>query len=73
MCGSCEVMATEAECICCSEIPVFDHIRDSSSIECTTQHQTFIDNCLNIRALKVSIYDYIQYDEPIDDNEPINE
>lgn len=36
-------------------------------------HQTYIDNCLNIRVLEVSIYDYIQSDGPIDDNEPIKE
>lgn len=72
-CGSCEVMPTEAECICCSEIPVIDHIRDYFGIECITRHQTFIDNCLNIRVLEVSLYDYIQSDGPIDDNEPINE
>nr|XP_034335728.1 uncharacterized protein LOC117692315 [Crassostrea gigas] len=51
-CGSCEVMPTEAECICCSEIPAIDHIRDSFGIECITQHQTVIDNCLNIRVLE---------------------
>uniref|UniRef100_K1PIH5 Uncharacterized protein n=1 Tax=Magallana gigas TaxID=29159 RepID=K1PIH5_MAGGI len=51
-CGSCEVMPTEAECICCSETPAIDHIRDSFGIECITQHQTVIDNCLNIRVLE---------------------
>lgn len=72
-CGSCEVMPTEAECICCSETPAIDHIRDSFGIECITQHQTVIDNCLNIRVLEVSLYDYTQSYGPIDDNEPINE
>lgn len=71
-CGSCKVMPTEAKCICCSEIPAIDHITNSFDIECNTQHQTFIDNCLNIRVLEVCLYDYIQSDSSIDDNEPIN-
>ncbi|XP_062597066.1 P2X purinoceptor 7-like [Saccostrea cucullata] len=72
-CGSCEVMRTTVECICCTEISAVDNIRESSDLECITNHQTFIDNCLNLRVLEVSLYDYIQSEGPIDDNEPINE
>lgn len=66
-------MTTEPECICCAEIPLIDEIRASSQIECITQHQTFINNCLNIRVLEVSMYMYIQLKGPLDDTEPINE
>ena len=67
------MMGTAAECVCCTEISAVDSIRDSSDIECITHHQTFIDNCLNLRVLEVSLYDYIQSEGPLDDNEPINE
>ena len=66
-------MGTTAECVRCTEIPAVDSIRDSSEIECITQPQTFIDNFLNLRVLEVSLYDYIQSQGPLDDNEPINE
>ncbi|XP_078330882.1 uncharacterized protein LOC144624782 [Crassostrea virginica] len=55
------------------EISAVDSIRDSSDIECISHHQTFIDNRLNLRVLEVSLYDYIQSEGPLDDNEPINE
>ncbi|XP_052707441.1 uncharacterized protein LOC128182739 [Crassostrea angulata] len=67
-----ETMTTVPECICCAEIPLIDEIRANSQIECITQHQAFIDNCLNIRVLEVSMYMYIQSQGPLDDNEPIN-
>ena len=72
-CGSCEVMKTRAECVCCVEITATDHIRESCDLECITQHQSFIDNCLNVRVLEVSMYDFIQREGPLDDNEHINE
>ena len=63
-------MGTTAECTAISAV---DNIRDSSDIKCITHHQTFIDNCLNLRVLEVSLYVYIQSEGPLDDNEPINE
>ncbi|XP_078336317.1 uncharacterized protein LOC111122058 [Crassostrea virginica] len=72
-CGSCEAMKTRAECVCCVEITAIDHIRESCDLECITQHQSFIDNCLNVRVLEVSMYDFIQREGPLDDNEHINE
>ncbi|XP_061195119.1 P2X purinoceptor 7-like [Saccostrea echinata] len=72
-CGSCEVMRTSIECVCCAEISLTQQICEDCNLECITQHQTFIDNCLNERVLEVSLYNYIQTEGPLDDNEPINE
>ena len=70
---SCGQFKTQAECVCCVEITATDHIRESCDLECITQHQSFIDNCLNVRVLEVSMYDFIQREGPLDDNEHINE
>ncbi|XP_078322312.1 uncharacterized protein LOC144622019, partial [Crassostrea virginica] len=72
-CGACQSMGTLAECVCCVETQAVNFIRESSDLECITHHQTFIDNCLNVRVLEVSLHDYIQRDGPLDDNEPIYE
>lgn len=61
------------ECTCCAEFPLVDQIRESSELECITDHETFRDNCLNARVLEVSLHEYIQREGPLDDNEPINE
>ncbi|XP_078335855.1 uncharacterized protein LOC111133080 [Crassostrea virginica] len=72
-CGACQSMRTVAECVCCVETQAVNFMRESSDLECITHHQTFIDNCLNVRVLEVSLHDYIQRDGPLDDNEPIHE
>ena len=70
---ACQSMMTLAECVCCVETQAVNFIRESSNLECITDHQTFIDNCLNVQVLEVSLNDYIQRDRPLDDNEPIHE
>ena len=72
-CGVCHSMRTKAECVCCVETQAVNFIRESSDLECITHHQMFIDNCLNVRVLEVSLHDYFQRDGPLDDNEPIYE
>ena len=42
-------------------------------LECITQPQSFLDNCLIVRYHEVSMYDFIQREGPLDDNEHINE
>ena len=61
-----------AECVYCIAFSAVDDIRDSSDIKCITPHQTSKDNCLNLRVLEVSLYDYVQSRGPFDNNEPIN-
>ena len=38
-----------------------------------TEHEGFIANCLNRDVLEVSLYEYVHYEGPLDDNEPIHE
>ncbi|XP_052075797.1 P2X purinoceptor 7-like [Mytilus californianus] len=47
------------------------HIVDD--LNCITEHEIFIANCLNRHVLQVSMYAYMEHVGPFDDNEPINE
>jgi hypothetical protein len=42
----------------CTEIPKVNEERESSDLDCITQHRAFSDNCLNEYVLIVSMYDY---------------
>jgi hypothetical protein len=42
----------------CSEIPEVNEERESSEVDCITQHRAFSDNCLNEYVLIVSMFDY---------------
>ena len=41
-------------------------------LKCITEHDGFRWNCLNIDVLEVSMYEFIDRDGPLDDNEPIH-
>jgi hypothetical protein len=72
-CGQCEVGKTAAECQCCAETTRIQDIVEEEVIECITEHQVFIDNCLNINVLHVCMYEYLQNDGPLDDNQVSHE
>lgn len=46
---------------------------DDAHLQCITDHEGFIGNCLNRHVIEVSLYEFVERDGPIDDNEPINE
>ena len=64
-------MATSLECLCCTERDAIDNKR--AELQCITHHEGFIANCLNRDVLEVSMYEYVAYEGPLDDNEPIHE
>ena len=70
-CGECQVMPTPLECLCCTEIELVDSKR--GELQCVTEHDGFVANCLNRDVLEVSLYEYVAYEGPLDDNEPIHE
>jgi hypothetical protein len=71
-CGHCEPMETSLECRCCAEIELVQEAVEEDNLQCITEHDVFIANCLNRHVLYVSIYDYIENEGPIDDNRPIH-
>lgn len=64
-------MATSLECRCCTEIDALDIKR--GELRCITHHEGFVANCLNRDVLEISMYEYVVYEGPLDDNEPIHE
>jgi len=66
-------MPTRTECLCCREVPPVDEKVEEKGLKCITEHEDFIANCLHRGVLEVSLYEYVEYEGPVDDNEPINE
>ncbi|XP_071146193.1 P2X purinoceptor 7-like [Mytilus edulis] len=72
-CGNCEPMTTSEECTCCSNVSAVSFHMQPEDLQCITEHEVFVANCLNRHVLQVSMYAYLENVGPFDDNEPINE
>ena len=72
-CGNCSSMTTPEECICCVEVPAVHSQMLSEDMQCITDSDIFISNCLNRHVLHVSMYEFLENVGPFDDSEPINE
>ena len=59
-CGECEVMPTNRECICCSEVEtVVNKFQESANdINCITHHEGFDSVCLNVWVLQTAYFSY---------------
>ena len=66
-------MTTPEECICCVEVPTVHSQMLSEDMQCITDSDIFISNCLNRHVLHVSMYEFLENVGPFDDNEPIND
>ena len=66
-------MATNTECLCCQEVEPIQEKMEEMNLTCITQHEGFTGNCLNRHVLEVSLYEFVEQNGSIDDNEPINE
>ncbi|CAC5426252.1 unnamed protein product [Mytilus coruscus] len=72
-CNNCTVMPTVDECICWKEVgPVADK-KENGDLECITDHEGFTGNSLNRHVIEVSLYDFVETQGPVDDDEPIHE
>lgn len=67
------MMEKEEECLCCHEFAQVIEQIDSKNLKCITPHEGIRGNCLNVDVLEVSLYEFVERDGPIDDNEPIHE
>ena len=65
-------MDTNEECLCCQEVAPISEKMEDKHLKCITEHDGFRGNCLNIDVLEVSMYEFIDRDGPLDDNEPIH-
>ena len=73
-CGNCQQMATNAECVCCQEIPQVSIELENTAREtrdpiaaCITEHPGFREVCLNHWVLEIAWLTYrSQYNEPYD-------
>lgn len=53
-------MTTAKENKCCRHTNVVDSKVEEQDLECITEHEGFIVNCLNHYVLETSYYEYIQ-------------
>ena len=72
VCERCQLMDTNEECLCCQEVAPISEKMEDKHLKCITEHDGFRGNCLNIDVLEVSMYEFIDRDGPLDDNEPIH-
>lgn len=64
-CGKCEVMPTNEECVCCTQIAntrqkMECETSESSECSCIVQHPGFEPVCLNQYVLETAYYQYRQ-------------
>ena len=60
LCGRCDVMPTEQECVCCREFDAVSTMLSEGSIQCVTLHPRFSSVCLQedvLRAVLVLLHD----------------
>ncbi|XP_064639803.1 uncharacterized protein LOC135501815 [Lineus longissimus] len=68
-CGSCQVLPTRGECVCCRQVAEFGEKMEG--LECFTRHEDFANACLNRTVLEIAWLQYRQqygkqaYDGPL--------
>ncbi|XP_052677864.1 P2X purinoceptor 7-like [Crassostrea angulata] len=72
-CNNCVAMPTATERRCCQSFAVCQPKLDEATITCITMHEAFQVNCLNHHVLELSFYEYLDYNGPIGDEEPVHE
>ncbi|XP_062587308.1 P2X purinoceptor 7-like [Saccostrea cucullata] len=72
-CGNCVEMPTSRENKCCRNTNIVNGKVDEKSLQCITEHEGFIVNCLNHYVLETSYYEYIQDNGRQNEREPIHE
>lgn len=69
----CVAFPTADESVCCQEFEELGSKLGEKTVDCITQHEGFIGNCLNPDVIEVSFYEFLQANGPIGDEEPIHE
>ena len=71
-CGECQIMESALECVCCREFDIMDEKRADHM--CITLHEGLVHcQLLNRDVIEVSLYEFVAYEGPLDDNVPIQE
>ncbi|XP_069124469.1 uncharacterized protein [Argopecten irradians] len=65
-CSFCTPMPTSEERKCCHDMDILQEKLEG--IECTTQHEGFAANCLNIHVLETSFYEYAEENDVSQEN-----
>jgi len=67
-------MPTQRENNCCKSTNIVDSKIEEADLNCITEHEGFIANCLNRYVLETSFYEFRQENGPLDEQEePIHE
>jgi len=66
-------MPTRKENKCCQNTNIVDAKVEEEEINCITEHEGFIVNCLNRYVLETSYYEHKQENGPLQDGELIHE
>ena len=74
-CGHCQIMPSNAECLCCREIDkVVNKLEESEgTVSCITEHEGFEPVCLNVWVLQAAYFQYRQHYGTDALHHPINE
>ncbi|KAL3868176.1 hypothetical protein ACJMK2_041009 [Sinanodonta woodiana] len=71
--GNCIHMETPRENKCCRHKNIVDGKIEENGLQCITDHEGFVVNCLNRHVLETSYYEYLQENGPLEENELIQE
>ena len=66
-------MPTQMESRCCKDFTLCMEKIADTDLTCITQHEGFQVNCLNRHVLELAFYEYLDFNGPIGDEEPIHE
>ena len=65
-------MPTARECKCCHFYAAIEPSLKETEVNCITEHEGFMANCLNRWVLETSFYEYIQENGPLEENELVH-
>ncbi|XP_078328602.1 P2X purinoceptor 7-like isoform X2 [Crassostrea virginica] len=71
-CETCVIMPTARECKCCHFYAAIEPRLKETEVNCITNHEGFIANCLNRWVLETSFYEYLQENGPLEENERVH-
>ena len=67
------MMPASRECKCCRNMNVVYGVIEEADILCITEHDGSDVNCTNHHVLRVSYFEYLHYNGPLGDEEPVHE
>lgn len=65
-------MSSARECKCCNFYTAIEPRQEDASVKCITEHEGFVVNHLNRWVFETPIYEYLNENEPLEENELIH-